>query len=52
MFFPESRENLVGALPKAVGALPKVVSALPKAVGALLKVAGALPFCAVRHGFS
>ena len=52
MFFPASRENLAGALPKAVGALPKVVSALPKAVGALLKVAGALPFCAVRHGFS
>ena len=22
MFFPESRENLAGALPKAVGALP------------------------------
>lgn len=38
MFFPESRENLAGALPKATGALPKVV--------------GALPFCAVRHGFS
>ena len=38
MFFPASRENLAGALPKAVGALPKVV--------------GALPFCAVRHGFS
>ena len=38
MFFPESRENLVGALPKAAGALPKAV--------------GALSFCAVRHGFS
>ena len=38
MFFPESRENLVGALPKATGALPKV--------------AGELSFCAVRHGFS
>ena len=38
MFFPESLENLAGALPKAVGALPKAV--------------GALPFCAVRHGFS
>ena len=38
MFFPESRENLAGALPKAVGALPKAV--------------GALSFCAVRHGFS
>ena len=38
MFFPESRENLVGALSKAAGALPKV--------------AGALSFCAVRHGFS
>ena len=38
MFFPESRENLVGALSKAVGALPKAV--------------GALSFCAVRHGFS
>lgn len=38
MFFPESRENLAGALPKAVGALPKA--------------AGALSFCAVRHGFS
>ena len=45
MFFPESRENLAGALPKAVGALPKVA-------GALLKAAGALSFCAVRHGFS
>ena len=45
MFFPESRENLAGALPKAVGALPKAVGALPKAVGAL-------SFCAVRHGFS
>ena len=52
MFFPESRENLAGALPKAAGALPKVAGTLPKAVGALLKVAGALPFCAVRHGFS
>ena len=38
MFFPESRENLVGALSKAAGALPKAV--------------GALSFCAVRHGFS
>ena len=38
MFFPESLENLAGALPKAAGALPKAV--------------GALPFCAVRHGFS
>ena len=38
MFFPESRENLVGALSKVAGALPKAV--------------GALPFCAVRHGFS
>ena len=38
MFFPESRENLAGALPKAAGALPKAV--------------GALSFCAVRHGFS
>lgn len=38
MFFPESRENLAGALPKAAGALPKA--------------AGALSFCAVRHGFS
>ena len=38
MFFPESRENLAGALPKVAGALPKV--------------AGALSFCAVRHGFS
>ena len=38
MFFPASRENLAGALPKAVGALSKV--------------AGALSFCAVRHGFS
>lgn len=38
MFFPASRENLVGALSKAAGALPKV--------------AGALSFCAVRHGFS
>ena len=38
MFFPESLENLVGALPKAVGALSKA--------------AGALSFCAVRHGFS
>ena len=45
MFFPESRENLVGALPKAVGALLK-------AAGALLKAVGALSFCAVRHGFS
>ena len=45
MFFPESLENLAGALPKAVGALSKVAGALPKAVGAL-------PFCAVRHGFS
>ena len=38
MFFPASRENLVGALSKVAGALPKAV--------------GALPFCAVRHGFS
>ena len=38
MFFPESLENLVGALSKVVGALPKAV--------------GALSFCAVRHGFS
>ena len=38
MFFPASRENLAGVL-------PKVVSALSKA-------AGALSFCAVRHGFS
>ena len=38
MFFPASRENLAGALPKAVGALSKAV--------------GALSFCAVRHGFS
>ena len=38
MFFPASRENLAGTLPKAVGALPKAV--------------GALSFCAVRHGFS
>lgn len=38
MFFPESLENLAGALPKVAGALPKV--------------AGALSFCAVRHGFS
>ena len=38
MFFPESRENLAGALSKVAGALPKV--------------AGALSFCAVRHGFS
>ena len=38
MFFPASRENLAGTLPKAVGALPKA--------------AGALSFCAVRHGFS
>ncbi len=38
MFFPESRENLAGTLPKAAGALPKAV--------------GALSFCAVRHGFS
>ena len=38
MFFPESLENLAGALPKAVGALSKA--------------AGALSFCAVRHGFS
>ena len=38
MFFPESRENLAGALPKAAGALPKAV--------------GAFSFCAVRHGFS
>lgn len=45
MFFPESRENLVGALSKAAGALPKAAGALPKAVGAL-------SFCAVRHGFS
>ena len=45
MFFPASRENLAGTLPKAAGALSKVVGALPK-------VAGALSFCAVRHGFS
>ena len=45
MFFPASRENLVGALPKAAGALPKMAGALPKA-------AGALSLCAVRHGFS
>ena len=45
MIFPASRENLVGALPKAVGALSKAAGALPKAVGAL-------SFCAVRHGFS
>lgn len=45
MFFPESRENLAGALPKAAGALSKAAGALPKAVGAL-------SFCAVRHGFS
>lgn len=38
MFFPESRENLAGALPKVAGALSKAV--------------GALSFCAVRHGFS
>ena len=38
MFFPASRENLAGTLPKAVGALSKAV--------------GALSFCAVRHGFS
>lgn len=38
MFFPESLENLAGALPKVAGALPKV--------------AGALSFCAVRHCFS
>ena len=38
MFFPESLENLAGALPKAAGTLPKA--------------AGALSFCAVRHGFS
>lgn len=38
MFFPASRENLVGALSKVAGALPKA--------------AGALSFCAVRHGFS
>ena len=38
MFFPESRENLAGTLPKAAGTLPKAV--------------GALSFCAVRHGFS
>ena len=52
MFFPASRENLAGALPKAVGALPKVAGTLLKAVGALPKMAGALSFCAVRHGFS
>ena len=45
MFFPASRENLAGTLPKAVGALSKAAGALPKA-------AGALSFCAVRHGFS
>lgn len=38
MFFPASRENLVGALSKVAGTLPKV--------------AGALSFCTVRHGFS
>ena len=38
MFFPESLENLAGALPKAAGTLPKA--------------AGALSFCAVRHCFS
>ena len=38
MFFPESLENLAGALPKVAGALPKAV--------------GALSFCAVRHCFS
>ena len=38
MFFPESRENLAGTLPKAAGTL--------------LKAVGALSFCAVRHGFS
>ena len=38
MFFPASRENLAGALPKVAGALSKAV--------------GALSFCAVRHGFS
>ena len=52
MFFPESRENLAGALPKAVSALPKAVGALPKAAGALPKAVGALSFCAVRHVFS
>ena len=45
MFFPESRENLAGTLPKAVGALSKAAGALPKG-------GGALSFCAVRHGFS
>ncbi len=45
MFFPASRENLAGTLPKAVGALPKAVGTLPKAVGTL-------SFCAVRHCFS
>ena len=45
MFFPESRENLAGTLPKVAGTLLKVAGALPKAVGAL-------SFCAVRHGFS
>ena len=45
MFFPASRENLAGALPKATGALPKATGALPKATGAL-------SFCSVRHGFS
>lgn len=45
MFFPESLENLVGALPKVAGTLLKAVGALPK-------MAGALSFCAVRHGFS
>ena len=38
MFFPASRENLVGALSKVAGAVAKAV--------------GALSFCAVRHGFS
>ena len=45
MFFPASRENLAGTLPKVAGALPKATGALPKATGAL-------SFCAVRHGFS
>ena len=45
MFFPEIRENLVGAVPKAAGAVPKAAGALPKALGAL-------SFCTVRHGFS
>ena len=38
MFFPESLENLAGALPKAAGTGPKA--------------AGAVSVCAVRHGCS